>query len=193
MSLKSIPVYGRNAIPPLAKGGDLPTPVPAETGELMTMKQTERWVAVDMFTGEIITDSKASRILITHREIVSALAHICKMLPPMGGDGERDWSRMTKAERGILNRCAKQLREADAKIEQIEAFIGWWYKCDWRGAEKKQLPGPWDVIKNWSRFLNWLEGTDENPALSWLKALGFETLAEYNDYLEAKIKDSIRD
>ena len=155
------------------------------------MTKRQQWVAVDMFTGEIVTDSKTSRVILRHREIVNVLARICKMLPPMGADGQRDWSRMTKAERGILNRCAKELREAQATDEQVEAFVGWWYKCDWRGSEKRQLPGPWDVVKNWSRYLNWAEGTEEkDAAMSVMHAMGFETLAEYNDYIEARfLKD----
>jgi len=148
-----------------------------------------QWVAVDMFTGEIVTDSHVSRVMMKHREIVSTLARVCKMLPPMGMDGKRDWSRMTKAERGMLNRCAKELHEASATTETIEAFTGWWYKCDWRGSEKRQLPGPWDVVKNWSRFLNWFEGTEDDVAMGWIKRLGFETPAEYNDYIEAKLAD----
>jgi len=153
------------------------------------MKQSQ-WLAVDMFTGEIVTDSKVSRVLLRHREIVNTLARICQMLPPMGASGERDWSRMTKAERGILNRCAKQLREAQATNDQIEAFIGWWYKCDWRGAEKRQLPGPWDVVKNWSRYLNWAEGTEDiDPARAVLHYLGFDTWDEYNEYLAAKLEE----
>lgn len=147
------------------------------------------WIAVDMFTGEIVTDGKTSRVLLRHREIVNELARICGMLPPLGEDGQRDWGRMTKAERGILNRCAKELREAAATDEQVEAFVGWWYKCDWRGAEKRQLPGPWDVVKNWSRYLNWAEGTEErDPAMSVVHALGFETYSEYADYLDAKLE-----
>jgi len=148
-----------------------------------------KWVAVDMFTGEIVTDSRISRVLLRHREIVNVLALICKMPPPFGGDGQRDWSRMTKAERGMLNRCAKELREASATDEQIEAFLGWWYKCDWRGAEKRQTPGPWDVVKNWSRYLNWAEGTEErDPAQAVMRHFGFEKWDEYSEYLAEKLK-----
>ncbi len=126
----------------------------------MTDKQT--WIAVDMFTGEIVIDSIISRVVFKHREIVNALAELCDMLPPLGFDGQRCWNRMTKAERGMLNRCAKQLHEAEATLEQIKSFGEWWYKFDWRGKEKRQLPGPWDVVKNWSRYLNWSEGTEQN-------------------------------
>lgn len=121
---------------------------------------TSTWVAVDMFTGEIVTDSRISRVVLAHREIVNALAELCEMLPPLGADGQRCWNRMTSAERGILNRCAKQLHEAQATLEQIQRFEDWWYTQEWRGKEKRQLPGPWDVVKNWSRYLNWSEGTE---------------------------------
>lgn len=130
---------------------------------------TNKWVAVDMFTGEIVTDSQISRVVLRHREIVARLAEICDMLPPLGADGQRCWNRMTKAERGMLNRCAKQLHEAGATNEQIGAFGEWWYTSDWRGLEKRQLPGPWDVVKNWSRMLNWLENTpsEKSWGVSW--------------------------
>lgn len=130
----------------------------------------DRWVAVDMFTGEIVTDSIISKVVLKHREIVAALSELCDMLPPMGGDGHRCWNRMTKSERGILNRCAKQLHEASATIDQIAEFSDWWYSQDWRGREKNQLPGPWDVIKNWSRYLNWAEGTEQGKT-EWGAAL----------------------
>ena len=133
---------------------------------------TNKWVAVDMFTGEIVTDSSVSRKIVKHQEIVTALADVCDMLPPMGSDNKRCWARMTKAERGILNRCAKQLHEAEATIDQIERFEDWWYTQDWHGKEKRQLPGPWDVVKNWSRYLNWSEGTQESSVASaWMKVL----------------------
>lgn len=133
---------------------------------------TNHWVAVDMFTGEIVTDSKTSRVILRHREIVNDLAELCDMLPPMGADGQRCWNRMTNAERGILNRCAKQLHEAEATQEQIKSFSDWWYTQDWHGRDKRQLPGPWDVVKNWSRYLNWSEGTQENNvAQSWINVI----------------------
>jgi hypothetical protein len=136
---------------------------------------TSTWTAIDMFTGEIVTDSVISRVVLAHREIVNDLAALCEMLPPLGADGQRCWNRMTKAERGILNRCAKQLHEAQATHDEIERFADWWYTQDWRGKEKRQLPGPWDVIKNWSRYLNWSEGTQENTvANEWLKVIKHE-------------------
>lgn len=128
---------------------------------------TSHWLAVDMFTGEVVTDSRVSRVVVKHREIVDALAELCEMLPPMGVDGKRCWNRMTQAERGILNKCAKQLHEADATREQVERFSDWWYTQDWRGKEKRQLPGPWDVVKNWSRYVNWSEGTGRDIAAEW--------------------------
>lgn len=141
---------------------------------------TDNWIAVDMF-GEIITTSKISRAVLKHREIVDALAGLCEMLPPMGVDGQRCWNRMTKAERGILNRCAKQLHDAEATRDQIERFSDWWYTQDWRGKEKRQLPGPWDVIKNWSRYLNWREGTQEtSEAISYETQVSIPGSAAYN-------------
>jgi hypothetical protein len=134
---------------------------------------TSQWVAVDMFTGEIVTGSQVSRVILRHREIVNALAELCEMLPPIGADGQRCWNRMTKAERGILNRCAKELHDAEATNEQIVSFGDWWYTNDWRGKEKRQLPGPWDVVKNWSRMINWLECTpsENKVAQEWLSII----------------------
>ena len=145
-------------------------------------KPKQTWVAVDMFTGEVVTDSSVSRVVLKHRELVNTLATICRMLPPMGEDGNRDWSRMTKAERGMLNRCAKQVHEAGATQEDVDGFTAWWYQEDWRGAEKRQPPGPWDVVKNWSRYLNWREGTDADPlreklAKSWSAYSAIETVS----------------
>ena len=135
---------------------------------------TDKWVAVDMFTGEIITNSAISKTILKHREIVECLASLCHMLPPLGSDGKRAWNRMTQAERGMLNRCAKQLHDAEATLYQIEHFDDWWYDQDWRGKEKRQIPGPWDVVKNWSRYLNWMENTPDNNhgvAQDWLNYL----------------------
>ena len=113
---------------------------------------TQKWIAVDMFTGEVMTTSSVSRVVIRHQEIFEQLATICKMTPERDAEtGAYEWRRMTKAERGMLNRCAKELYDASATDDEIGGFTAWWTIHDWRG-RNRQPPGPWDVVKNWTRY-----------------------------------------
>ena len=81
--------------------------------------------------------------------LFETLADICDLTPP-----ERDWSKLTRSARGMLNRAVKELLKVGADPPAVRAFRAWWDTNDWRGKDKRQAPAPDDVAKLWSKSLH---------------------------------------
>lgn len=129
---------------------------------------TPTWTAIDTNTGEIITDSQVSRVLGTHQQLFEELATVCQMLPERKPDGGYNWQGMTKTERGMLNRYAKELREAGRTVADVQHFGRWFTENDWRG-QRGEPPMPTDVVKLMTRSLAANQG--EDVAQAWLNVI----------------------
>jgi len=81
-------------------------------------------------------------------ELFEALADVSGRTPP-----DRDWLKLPNVARGILNKATAQLRKVKATPDQVRAFWPWWQANDFRG-KKNQRPDPWEVVKQWTLYLN---------------------------------------
>jgi hypothetical protein len=88
-----------------------------------------------------------------------ALATVCRLRPV-----DDDWSQLTDAERGMLNRNAGQLRKLKAEPQAILDFEEYWIACDWRGQKDPyQPPTPNDVTANWMKCTQWVAAGKITP------------------------------
>jgi hypothetical protein len=89
-------------------------------------------------------------------EIFEALADVSGRTP-----SDRDWKKLPGVTRGILNKAASQLRKVKATPEQVRDFWPWWKVHDFRGRQNKR-PDPWEVVKQWTVYLNSQNGQDHD-------------------------------
>lgn len=138
----------------------------------------QHWLAVNPDTGEIITDNATKRVIVTHQEIFEALAECCDMLPALKPDGKRDWSSMTRTERGMLNRVSKELREAGRSVDDVLGFREWFRLNDWRG-KRGDPPLPTDVVKMFTRYMTARMPRDVDWCVSWDEQVNTPGTAAY--------------
>lgn len=84
--------------------------------------------------------------------LFEALADVSGRTPP-----DRDWQKLPGVVRGILNKSTAQLRKVDATPDQVSGFWAWWKVHDFRG-QKNKRPDPWEVVKQWTVYLNSVNG-----------------------------------
>jgi len=113
-------------------------------------------------------DAKPARAV---DELFEALADVSGRTPP-----DRDWLKLPDAPRGILNKATSQLRKVQATPAQVRAFWPWWKANDYRG-KKNQRPDPWEVVKQWTVYLNSQNGNGNGPTPSSTDAKVSERVA----------------
>jgi hypothetical protein len=130
----------------------------------MTAISSPRYVQIDLLTGEIVGETDTPALRKQHRgEIFEALAKCCGMTPE-----QNDWTQLTAAERGILNRFSKQLVDVHATVDDLDRFLRWWNVKDWRG-QRGQKPTPADVVKCWTAFRSSTTDRPDRFEADWLR------------------------
>jgi hypothetical protein len=67
----------------------------------------------------------------------------------------------TEKQKGMVMQCAKNLRQANIKPEQVMAFGEWWFKMDWRG-KRGSPPLPHQIRTEWGKFKAWISVSPED-------------------------------